>query len=581
MAGPLTALSSKLTPAFAALAADADPVLRPSAQPGVDFQANGALGLAKRLGRPPAELAAAAVAGADLTGICRSVQVSPQGFINLTLDEGWLAGQVVLLAADSRLGRPVAERAARIVVDYSSPNVAKEMHAGHLRSTIIGDAVCRMLADAGHDLVRANHVGDWGTQFGMLIEQLVEAGGSEAGLSVEDLSAGDLNAFYQQARARFEGSSAFAERSRARVVALQGGDPDTLRLWRALVAGSVEHFSALYDELGVQLRAEDVVGESFYNDQLPAVVADLEALGLLVESDGARCVFPPGFTNRDGEPLPLIVQKSDGGYGYATTDLAAIRYRFERVGADRVLYVVGAPQAQHLAMVFAVARAAGWLPEPGAAVHVAFGSVLGPDGRMFRTRAGETIRLHDLVVEAVERAATAVAEKNPDLDEATAARVARSVGVGALKYADLSTDRTRDYVFAWDRMLAFEGNTAPYLQYAHARIQSIFRRAELEAPHLLGGPPPRLAEPAERALAVALLGFGTAVEAASATYSPHKLCTYLFDLAGAFTSFYETCPVLQAEEPAVRAGRLLLSSLAASVLRDGLGLLGIDAPDRM
>ncbi|HET9071524.1 MAG TPA: arginine--tRNA ligase [Acidimicrobiales bacterium] len=584
MAGLLALLAARLQPAFDGVAPGADPVLRPSSQAGVDFQANGALPLAKRLGRPAAEVAAEIVAGADLGDVCAKVEASTKGFINLTLADEWLAGTLAAVAADPRLGRSTAGRPLTVVVDYSAPNVAKEMHAGHVRTTIIGDALCRLLGDAGHRVIRENHVGDWGTQFGMLIEYLVDAG--EAG--GEELSVGDLDGFYRQARAAFDGSEEFRERSRRRVVALQSGDPETMRLWHQLVDQSMAYFAAVYRRLGVLLQPEDVVGESFYNDLLPGVVADLEAKGLLVESEGARCVFPAGFTNREGDPLPLIVQKSDGGYNYATTDLAALRDRFGRLGADRALYVVGAPQALHFEMVFAVGRAAGWVPAGKEPVHVAFGSMLGTDRKMFRTRAGDTVKLAELVDEAVQRAAAAVAAKNPELPADEARLVAEDVGIGALKYADLSTDRTRDYVFDWDRMLAFEGNTAPYLQYAHARIRSIFRRAGRDADGVLAsagamaaGGALGLAEPEERALAVAVLGFDTAVAATLEGYSPHKLCSYLFDLAGTFTAFYERCPVLRVDDPALRESRLLLSACAAAVLESGLVLLGIAAPSRM
>jgi arginyl-tRNA synthetase len=433
-----------------------------------------------------------------------------------------------------------------------------------------------MLMFVGHDVRRENHVGDWGTPFGMLIEHLIEVGEEKA---VKELSVGDLDTFYREARASFDADETFGDRSRRRVVFLQSGDPETLRLWKILVAESVHYFDEVYSKLGVLLTDDDIVAESFYNPMLPGVVADLDALGLLVDSDGARCVFPPGFTNRHGDPLPLIVQKSDGGFGYAATDLAAIRDRVTRVGATQILYVVGAPQAQHLDMCFATAAMAGWLHDGVRAEHVSFGMVLGADRKMFRTRSGERVQLVDLIDEAVERAGTAVAEKNPDLDATTRAAVAQMLGVGAIKYADLSTDRTRDYLFDWERMLAFEGNTAPYLQYAHARIRSIFRRGNTDVP--APGHAPVLAEPAERELALSLLGFGDAVTSSLASWSPSRLCTYLYELATTFTGFYETCPVLKAPSDELRKSRLALSDLTARVLAQGLGLLGIAAPDQM
>jgi arginyl-tRNA synthetase len=567
-----TVLESRLQTAFDTVEPGADPVLRPSDH--ADFQANGALGLAKRLGRPPREVAEQIAAHALLTDLCQKVEVSGPGFINLTLGPGFLADQLAALAADPHLGVAPAEP-QRVVVDYSGPNVAKEMHVGHLRGTVIGDALCRMLAFVGHDVRRENHIGDWGTPFGMLIEHLVDLGEEKA---VHELSVGDLDTFYRAARVSYEEDPTMPERSRARVVLLQSGDPETLRLWRVLVAESVRYFDEVYAKLGVLLTDEDIVGESFYDPLLVAVVADLDALGLLVESDGALCVFPPGFTNRNGDPLPLIVQKSDGGFGYAATDLAAIRDRVSRIGADRILYVVGSPQAQHLEMCFTTATMAGWLAE-GQAVHVSFGNVLDANRKMFKTRSGDRVQLVDLLDEAVERAAASVAEKNPDLDPAARALVADMLGIGAIKYADLSTDRTRDYLFDWERMLSFDGNTAPYLQYAHARIRSIFRRGNLAVP----GPGQALVldEPAERQLALALLGFADAVSSTLAAFSPSRLCAYLYDLATTFTGFYENCPVLKAPTDELRQSRLALSDLTARSLAQGLALLGIAAPDQM
>jgi arginyl-tRNA synthetase len=579
MAGLHDILAERLQQAFDSLAPGADPVLRPSNRPGVDYQANGALPLAKRAGANPAELAAKAVAAADLDGVCSTVKVAPQGFINLTLDDEFIAGCLQAQAADPRLGVGRAAEVKRVVLDYSSPNVAKEMHAGILRTTIIGDALGRMLDFAGHTVIRENHIGDWGTPFGMLIEHLIDIG-EEAG--AHELSVGDLDTFYKQARTAFDDGPEFRDRSRRRVVLLQSGDPETMRLWRLLVDQSLAYFQEVYAKLGVLLTQDDVVGESFYNDLLPLVVSELDAAGLLVESDGALCVFPPGYTNRDGSPLPLIIRKSDGGYGYATSDLAALWDRFGRLEADLALYVVGLPQSQHLAMCFAVAQEAGWIPPGKAAVHVGFGSILGADHKMFRSRAGESVKLVDLLDEAVTRAATAVAEKNPALDAAERAAVARMIGIGAVKYADLSTDRLRDYVFDWDRMLAFEGNTAPYLQYAHVRCLSIFRRGDVDpGPYQSGAVPILLGSPAERDLALALAGFGPAVASALEGWSPHRLTAYLFDVAGVFTTFFETSPVLKAEDPAVRDSRLALCALTASVLAHGLGVLGIETPDRM
>jgi arginyl-tRNA synthetase len=574
MPDPSRLLAQRLQPAFDGLLPGADPVLRDSDH--ADFQANGVLALAKVLGRSPRDLAEAVVASARLDDICASVEVSGPGFINLTLADGFLAGAVREMAGDARLGIPPADGPQRVVVDYSAPNVAKEMHVGHLRSTSIGDALCRILGWLGNEVTRENHVGDWGTPFGMLIEHLVDMGETAA---AEELSLGDLDGFYRAARASFDADPAFAERSRARVVRLQGGDPESLRLWRLIVEESVHYFDTIYETLGVLLTDEDVVGESFYNPMLEGVVSDLDALGLLQENDGALCVFPPGFENRDGEPLPLIVRKSDGGFGYAATDLAAIRDRVDRLGATAILYVVGLPQAQHLAMCFAVARMAGWLPDGTEAVHVGFGNVLGPDGKMFKTRAGSTAKLMDLLTDAVDRAEAGLVGRYTDLEPDARAELARAIGIGAVKYADLSTDRTRDYVFDTERMVAFEGDTGPYLQYAHARIRSIFRRG--------GDPVPSpttaimVDDPHERALAVALIGLDAALRATVDGYRPSKLCNYLFDLATTFTAFFEHCPVLQAPDPDRRQSRLLLCDTTARVLREGLGLLGIESPDRM
>jgi arginyl-tRNA synthetase len=462
-----------------------------------------------------------------------------------------------------------------VVIDYSSPNLAKEMHVGHLRSTIIGDALVRVLSFLGHDVTRQNHLGDWGTQFGMLVEHLVDQGWDRSA----DHSISDLNVLYQAANARFNSDPEFAERARSRVVALQSGDPSTLDLWHQLVGESLHHAEEVYDRLGVLLTEDDLRGESYFNPMLPGVVSELEAKGLTVVDDGAVCVFPPGFKRRDGEPLPVIVRKSDGGFGYAATDLAAIRFRVADLGGERVVYVVGAPQTQHLAMVFAVAQMAGWLGEGGRAEHVSFGNILGEDGKPFKTRSGENVRLVDLLEEAETRAA-AVVEERSDLSPESRKEVAHAVGIGAVKYADLSNDRVKDYVFAWDRMLAMDGNTAPYLQYAHARIQSIFRRAEGDLATATFDAS-AVEHPAERALALQLLGLAAVVESVAETLQPHRLCTYLFETAQAFTTFYEQCPVLRADSEQQRANRLGLCHLTARVLSLGLELLGIETPERM
>ncbi len=573
MADPLVIVADLLAPAFAAVAGEGgvDPVVRPSDR--ADAQANGALALAKQLGRKPRDVAEDVVAAADLAGKA-TVEVAGPGFINVTFDDSFLKEQLALLAVDEHLGVRMASPAERVVVDYSAPNIAKEMHIGHLRTTVIGDALVRLLEFVGHTVIRENHVGDWGTPFGMLIEHLIDIGETEAAAG---LSLGDLDGFYKQARAKFDSSEAFQDRARNRVVLLQGGDPETLRLWKMLVDLSMRYFNRLYRKIGVLLTDDDLAGESKYNDLLPEVVERLRTAGLLEVSDGAEVVFPPGYTNREGEPLPLIVQKRGGGFNYGTSDLACVLDRVERVKGTLLLYVVGAEQSQHLAMVFDVAAMAGWLRPPARAVHVAFGFVLGTDRKKLKSRSGEPVRFVDVVDEAIERATASVREKNPDLPADEQIDIGRMVGIGALKYADLSTDRIKDYVFDWDRMLAFEGNTAPYLQYAHARIQSILRKAG-EHTTSEASLPDLVAE--ERHLTLQLLHFDAAIHDTLEKYSPHRLATYLFELAQSFTSFYEACPVLKADPP-TRAFRLRLSEQTARVLDTGLGLLGIDAPERM
>jgi arginyl-tRNA synthetase len=434
-----------------------------------------------------------------------------------------------------------------------------------------------MLTAVGHTVIRENHIGDWGTPFGMLIEHLIDLGEDTA---AHELGVGDLDGFYKEARRKFEGDDTFKDRARQRVVLLQGGDDETLRLWTTLVSESTAYFNHVYRLLDVLLTDDDLMGESAYNDLLQTVVDRLQTSGMLVTSDGAEVVFPAGFTNRDNEPLPLIIRKGDGGYNYATTDLACVIDRVERLNASLMLYVVGAPQAQHLQMVEVVARDAGWLPENAQMVHVAFGSVLGADRKMLKSRAGDTVKLASLLEESVERAEAAIAEKNPAMAEDDRKAVAHMIGIGAVKYADLSTDRIKDYVFDWDRMLSFDGNTAPYLQYAHARICSIFRRADLSRSSFRDVQP-HISEPQERALALRLLQFDSAVWDALDKYSPHRLCTYLYDLASDFTAFYEHCPVLKADSDEIRQSRLSLCDITARVMQSGLDMLGIRAPEQM
>ncbi|HWL46059.1 MAG TPA: arginine--tRNA ligase [Ilumatobacter sp.] len=576
MADPLVLVTELLAPVFAELngGAPADPVVRPSDR--ADAQVNGALPLAKLVGANPRQIAEQVVASGVLDGIA-TTEVAGPGFVNLTFEPEFLAAQLAEVATDPRLGVPAATDPQTVVVDYSAPNIAKEMHVGHLRSTIIGDAIVRLHDFLGHRVVRENHIGDWGRPFGMLIEHLLDIGEDVA---AEGLGQGDLDGFYKAANTKFQGDPEFQERARARVVLLQGGDADTHRLWQRLVDMSTVYFNMVYRRLGVLLTDADLVGESFYQPLMDDAYARLDQAGLVQESEGAQVVFPPGFTNREGQPLPLMLRSSAGAYMYATSDVACVLDRVERLGADRLLYVVGAPQALHLQMVFEVCRMAGWLVPPTEAVHVSFGSVLGDDRKMLKSRAGDAVKLIDLLDEAVDRAAASVAAKNPDLDGDTATAVAQAIGIGALKYADLSNDRVKDYIFDWDRMLAFEGNTAPYLQYAHARICSIFRRAGVDRTAVRGSAAISLDEPQENALARRLLAYPTAVAETVAALAPHRLCTYLFDLAQDFTAFYEHCPVMKADEP-LRSSRLALCDLTARTLQHGLSLLGIDAPEAM
>jgi arginyl-tRNA synthetase len=556
-------LSDAVTAAFGPEYGGLDPELRAATKPEFGhFQTNLALRLAKELGQPPRAIAQRLVDALDLTGVCQPVQIAGPGFVNLTLLPSVLAAGV---------NEPVsfAPRGERVVVDYSQPNVAKQMHVGHLRSTVIGDALCNVLRYVGYDVIRQNHVGDWGTQFGMMVEQVLFEG-----LAVESLDIEGLQQLYQRGRKHFDADSNFIELSRARVVLLQSGDEQTLAIWRQMVEVSLTEFDRIYAQLGSPLTRDDVVGESAYNDRLPAVVDDLLSAGLLTESGGALCAFLPGFAGRDGSPLPVIVRKSDGGFGYSATDLAAVRHRVDNLRANRIVYVVDHRQGLHFQQIFALCRAAGWLPENVPAEHVAFGTVLGKDGKPFKTRDGGTVRLAWLLDGAVARA-SALLDERASLDESARAEVAAAVGIGAIKYADLSSDRINDYVFDLDRMVAMNGNTGPYLQYAHARLSRLLAKAE-EAP----GRVTVLHDPAEQRLALLLAGFGDCVVQVAETLQPHRLCTYLFEVASALSAFYESCPVLSSTGE-VRSSRLALCAATRTVLHDGLGLLGISAPDAM
>ncbi len=578
-----TRFRAAISAAFGPEWADIDPLVRVSTNPKFgDFQANVAMSLAKRLGRRPREVAEEILAKLDLDDFCHAPEIAGPGFVNCRLLDETLTGLAGVMRADDRLGIAVAAAPKTVVVDYSAPNVAKEMHVGHLRSTIIGDAIARVLDFLGHRVVAQNHIGDWGTQFGMLIEYLLDqraAGGDQA----EGSKIADLNRFYQKAKAAFDADPEFKQRARQRVVALQGGDEETLAIWRSLVDESEKHFRVLYARLRVALTDDDIRPESSYNDDLPGIVAELEQAGICEVSEGALCVFTDGFLTKQGERLPLIIRKSDGGYLYATTDLAALRHRIKVLGADRVCYVTGAPQAQHFAMVFATARAAGWLGPDVQVEHVPFGTILGEDKKPFRTRSGEVIKLDALLDEALERAGNIVAERTLELSPEERARVADVVSIGAVKYADLSGDRVKDYVFGWDRMLAMDGNTAPYLQYAYARICSIFRRAELERSEIAKDPNIAIAleHEDERALLFKLLLIGPVIRGVAHHLEPHTLCTYLFELASQFSAFYEACPVLKAESEELKRSRLAICDLTARALGLGLSLLGIETLERM
>ncbi|MCX5644602.1 MAG: arginine--tRNA ligase [Phycisphaerae bacterium] len=558
-----------------------------------DYQANGVMALAKQIKTNPRKLAEEVVAQLDLSDICEPPEVAGPGFINLRLRPEYVARELLRITSDKdRLGMEKGSEPQTIVVDFSSPNVAKQMHVGHLRSTIIGDCIWRLLEFQGHTVVRQNHIGDWGTQFGMLIRYMYQGAkvshmhGATTVFSVVDLS--DMEEFYREAKRLFDADPQFAEESRRYVVKLQSGDRTALDDWRLICDTSLSECQTIYDRLGVQLTRDDVRGESFYNDKLPTVVADLKKAGLATESNGAVCVFPPGFKTKEGEPLPFIIQKSDGAYLYATTDLAALRYRVNVLQAGRIVYVTDARQIQHFQMLFKVAEMAGWNQRDGKAVglvHVTFGSVLGEDGRPLKTRSGENVKLKDLLDEAVERARAVVQEKNPDLPPEQKAKIAEAVGVGAVKYADYSNNRTSDYVFSYDKMLAMDGNTAPYMQYAYARVKSIERKAESRGVSIQDDLRDLqnldLSEPTELDLGKHLVRYAEAIESAAADYRPNYLTSYLYELAQKFSAFYTECPVLDAP-PDKRPTRLLLCDLTARTIKHGLSqLLGIQVVEQM
>lgn len=571
-------LSEKVSHALIAAGAPADcePQVRQSAKVQFgDYQANGVMAVAKKLGMAPRQLAEQVLSHLDLNGIANKVEIAGPGFINIFLDPLFLAENVSNALKSERLG--VAQpQAQTVVVDYSAPNVAKEMHVGHLRSTIIGDAAVRTLEFLGHKVIRANHVGDWGTQFGMLIAYLEKQQQENAG----EMALADLEGFYREAKKHYDEDEAFAERARSYVVKLQGGDEYFREMWRKLVDITMSQNQLTYNRLNVTLTRDDVMGESLYNPMLPGIVADLKAKGLAVESEGATVVFLDEYKNKEGEPMGVIIQKKDGGYLYTTTDIACAKYRYENLHADRVLYYIDSRQHQHLMQAWTIVRKAGYVPDSVPLEHHMFGMMLGKDGKPFKTRAGGTVKLADLLDEALERARRLVAEKNPDMPAEELEKLANAVGIGAVKYADLSKNRTTDYIFDWDNMLAFEGNTAPYMQYAYTRVLSVFRKADIDE-SALAAAPVIITEDREAQLAARLLQFEETLTVVAREGTPHVMCSYLYDLAGLFSGFYEHCPILSAESEETRNSRLKLAQLTAKTLKQGLDTLGIETVERM
>ena len=562
-------LTERIEAAFADLGLEGPALLQAASRPEFgDYQANGVMAAAKRAGQNPREVAQRVIDALDLTDIAQELSIAGPGFINITLAPGFIA--------QANTTPKHTTQPQCVVVDYSGPNLAKEMHVGHLRSTIIGDCIARVLESLGHKVIRQNHVGDWGTQFGMLLTFMAEQGAASDSLA-------DLENFYRQAKQRFDDDKDFQERSRRAVVQLQSGDADMLVQWQQFIDISMSHCQELYDRLGIDLTHADIDGESSYNDDLKNTVDHLAEQGLLTESDGAQCVFLDEFKSKKGEPLPVIVQKSDGGFLYSTSDLACLRRRIGDFNADRVLYFVDARQALHFKQVFAVAAAGGISNSAVELVHMPFGTMLGKDNKPFKTRQGALVKLADLLDEAVKRAEQllmdrGVQSKNPDIDDAELASLAETIGIGAVKYADLSKNRTSDYVFDWDQMLSFDGNTAPYLLYAYSRTRSIFTRGDID-PNALPDHVVSVDEP-ERRLAAAIAGYQDLLEQVAQEGYPHQLCAYLYDLAGRFTQFYEQCPILSSEDD-TKVRRLALTKQTGDVLSHGLHLLGIGVAERM
>jgi arginyl-tRNA synthetase len=576
-------LQAALGAAFGDAFAAVDPVLGVTTNPKFgDYQANVALPLAKQVGLPPREVAAKIVAALCIDDLCEAPAIAGPGFINLTLKSAFLEMQLRAIAADPRLGIPIVQHPQRVVVDYPSPNIAKEMHVGHLRPAVIGECLARVLEFLGHDVLRVSHVGDWGTPFGMLIAHLR----SEYPTALDadgDLSLGELSTFYREAKQRFDADEAFQDAARLAVVQLQAGDAETLKAWKIVCDLSKRSYRAIYDLMRVSPDICDR-GESFYNPMLPEVVSALDAAGLLLENQGAKCVFLEGYTNKAGEPLPMIVQKSDGGYNYATTDLAAIRYRIQEDKADRLVYTTDVGQSNHFAQVFQVVRRAGWVPEAVELVHAPFGLVLGEDGKRIKTRSGDTVPLKDLLEEAIartradfqQRLQTEGRSESEDFIE----DAARTIGIGAIKYADLSQNRTSNYIFSYDKMLALQGNTAPYMLYAYVRVQGISRKGNIDFAQIASNLPIALEEEAELVLLKHILQMADVIDQVSQDLMPNRLCQYLFELSQKFNQFYDRCSVLDAPEPQ-RTTRLLLCHSTARTLKLGLSLLGISVLERM
>jgi arginyl-tRNA synthetase len=569
------------------------PLIVPATNPKFgDFQCNIALPLAKTLGEKPRAIAEKIVAAVDLNDMCQPLEIAGPGFINLKLTNDYLVSQIKTIQNDPRLGVEKVTEPERIIVDFSSPNIAKEMHVGHLRSTIIGDVIARILEFRGYDVLRLNHVGDWGTQFGMLITHLRDLHPEMITQATDEINyegikllqlipLGDLVSFYKQAKKRFDEDEEFKGRAHQAVVQLQSGDPESLVAWKILCEQSRQEFDVIYGLLNINLVER---GESFYNAFLPAVVSELEETGLLIEDDGAKCVFLEGFSNKDGNPLPLIIQKSDGGYNYATTDLAALKYRINTDQANRIIYVTDAGQSNHFTQFFQVAQRAGIFTEKTTVVHVPFGLVKGEDGKKLKTRSGDTIRLIDLLTEAVKRSLQDIearlAEESRQETPEFINNVAQVVGIAAIKYADLSQNRTSDYVFSYDKMLSLQGNTAPYLIYAYARIKSISREGKINYDKLGENAPIILKEVTELDLAKDLLKLSEVIKEVESSLLPNRLCDYLYELSKKYNKFYENCPVLKADEP-IKTSRLILCDLTARTLQLGLSLLGIDVLERM